>query len=98
MANENFKIDTDEIRRIARKISSIESDVRSCSDNNVRSMHAEVETNMKGEAANALLEMFDDLSGDIKKIANSLKTVKNALEAYAKEVERVDKELADKIQ
>lgn len=96
--SESFShIDTDEIRAIMKKVSSISEDVRYLSKKNVSSMKGTVESNLEGEAADTLLTTLGELSGDIAKIANGLDAVKKALAAYVKAIEKADRELSKTI-
>ena len=97
MADSFTRIDTDEIREIMNKVGTISEEVRYLSDVNVRSMRGTVEGSLKGEAADALMQTLEEISGDITKIAGGLRTVKNALAAYVKAVEQADAELSKQI-
>lgn len=97
MSENLLRIDTEEIRCIMSKVSSISDEVRCLSDVNVRAMKGTVENSLKGEAAEALMQRLEEISSDIIKISGSLKTVKNALNAYIKAVEKADAELSERI-
>lgn len=95
--SEHFEVDTAKVREIARRIRSVAEQVRELSSHDVRAMQALAESDLEGSTAEALKEMLSSLSSDIKKIANGLKTVDNALTTYAKRVEAIDREIAEKI-
>lgn len=94
---DHFEVDTAKVREVARKIRAVAEQVRELSTQDVRAMQSLAESELRGSTATALQEMLAELSGDIKRIANGLKTVDNALTTYARKIEIIDAQMADKI-
>lgn len=92
--DDTFQVNTHEVRQIAAKIARISAQVQGLGDNNVRAMRATVEETMKGEAADALQDVLENMRQDIDKIASGLATVQRTLEQYARQVDITDEKLS----
>lgn len=91
-----YEVDTSEVRKAAKEIRGIASEVKQLSSQNVKKMQSSVEENLEGETAAALTEVLNELSKDISKIGAGLDAIQNALYDYAERVEEADRE-AEKI-
>lgn len=86
----SIEVDTREVRRAAQEIRRVAGSVMELSERNVASMQGDVAEYMEGETADALLEVLNQLSADIQKVATGLFEVQRALEAYAKRIDEAD--------
>lgn len=97
MATDFTKVDTYEVRRTARQIAQIASEVEGLSTRSVRSIQSSIDEHFKGEAADALTEVLSDLSSDIRRISGGLDAIQKKLKKYADSVEEAAREAADAI-
>lgn len=95
--DKGFEVDTAKVRATARKVKSAASSVSELASQDVASMIRIVDGDLKGETAEALKEVLQELKSDISKIASALNTIQRTLNAYAEKVEEKDRELAETI-
>ena len=92
-----YDIDTDEIRRAARKIGNIADSVQDLSTDDIPAIEHGLDGNFEGEAAKALEEVLADLKKDVKSLSSGLKAIQRELLAYAKRVDDADAKAAQLI-
>ena len=86
--------DTAEIRRVARRVGNVASEVGSIATADVGAALNMIPGNFEGEAATVLQEELTDFRGDLKKLQNGLKKISNELLAYARRLEEADRAAA----
>lgn len=94
----SFEVDTAEVKRVAEEIKAIAGEVRQLSRSNVSRMQSNVEENLKGDTANAIMEVLQDLSNDITKIGSGLDTIQRELMEYVKRLEAADRAASELIE
>ena len=93
----SYDIDTEAIRRVARRIGSIATSVQDLSTDDIPAIERSLDGNFEGEAAKALEEVLFDLKKDVKSMGNGLKSIQKDLLAYAKRVDEADEKAAQMI-
>ena len=93
----SYDIDTEAIRRVARKIGSIATSVQDLSTDDIPTIERSLDGYFEGEAAKALEEVLGDLKKDVKGMGNGLKAIQRELLAYAKRVDEADEKAAQLI-
>jgi len=93
----SYDIDTEAIRRVARKIGSIATSVQDLSSDDIPAIERSLDGNFEGEAAKALEEVLADLRKDVKGMGNGLKAIQQELLAYARRVDEADEKAAQLI-
>ena len=93
----SYDIDTEAIRRVARKIGSIATSVQDISTDDIPAIERSLDGNFEGEAAKALEEVLGDLQRDVRGMGNGLKAIQKELLAYAKRVDEADEKAAQLI-
>ena len=93
----SYDIDTDAIRRVARKIGNIAASVQDLSSDDIPAIERSLDGNFEGEAANALEDVLADLKKDVKGMSNGLKAIQRELLAYAKRVDEADEKASQLI-
>lgn len=94
----DFQVDTAEVRKAAAEIKAIADDVRQLSHGNVARMQSSVEETLKGDTANAIVEVLKTLSADIGKIGSGLDNIQSELLKYVERVEEADRKAKDIIE
>lgn len=90
------EVDTAEVRKVARQIREIVSNVKELSSADLRAMKDSLKSSgAEGETAKALREALNELDGDILSIAQGLTTVERRLNRYAEEIEEADRRAAE---
>ena len=84
--------DTAEIRRVARRVGSVASEVGSIASSDVGAAINMIPGNFEGEAATVLQEELSDFRGDLKKLQAGLKKISAELIAYAERLEEADRQ------
>ena len=90
-------IDTEAIRRAARKIGNIATSVQDLSTDDIPAIKRGLDGNFEGEAAQALDDVLGDLKKDVRSMGNGLKAIQKELLAYAKRVDEADEKAAQLI-
>ena len=93
----SYDIDTEAIRRVARKIGSIAASVQDLSTDDIPAIERGLDGNFEGEAAQALEEVLGDLKKDVRGMGNGLKAIQKELLAYARRVDEADEKAAQLI-
>lgn len=93
----SYDIDTEAIRRVARRIGSIASSVQDLSTDDIPAIERGLDGNFEGEAAKALEAVLVDLKKDVKGMGAGLKAIQNALIDYAKRLDEADEKAAKMI-
>ena len=75
----SYDIDTEAIRRVARKIGSIATSVQDLSSDDIPAIERSLDGNFEGEAAKPLEEVLADLRKDVKGMGNGLKAIQQEL-------------------
>ena len=83
--------DTAEIRRAARRVSSVASEIGSIASSDVGSAVNMIPGNFEGEAATVLREELTDFKKDLGKLRDGLNKIARELLAYARRLEEADR-------
>ncbi len=93
-----MKYDTAEIRAVARRLKSCAASVNSLTTRDMRQLTERVETEFRGEAADALGERLREFRSDVRRIGEGLDTIGAELMAYARRLDLADEESKREIQ
>ena len=92
-----YRIDTREIRRIARKTGEISAETGELPRQEFSSVRRSAEEYFEGEAALALETALEELSDSAVKLSRNLEKIRDEMMAYASRLDKIDEDMAKAI-
>ncbi len=92
-----YRIDTREIRRIARKTGEISAEAGELPRQEFKPVRQSAEEYFEGDAAQALEEALEELSDSAVKLSRNLDRIRAEMMAYADRLDKIDEDMAKAI-
>lgn len=89
--------DSAQIRALAQRVSRAAKAVGRVKSQTLQNASAEIASNLRGSAADALADQVNDLKNDVNRISDGLTAISNELYKLAQQVEYADRLAAEAI-